>query len=187
MKKIFLILICILIVLPITSEDMDVKLMIPEDYGIEFPSGLHLDRLYFAIENPSGDLEILSESDIDLGYAYNTNGVVTIILLYYGNLSEPYSVAIVVDPGDGFKFSDPALGTFTIPITPSFSIPESIEETLSGRIFLNSNENRAELIVNPAGPINGERVANIMLNWTGGRDLLPGSYLAEISMALVSE
>lgn len=185
MKNIFLIFICILIVLPIVAEDMDVKLMIPEDYGIEFPSGLHLDRLYFAIENPSGDLEILSESDVDLGYAYN--GVVTIALLYYGNLSEPYSVAIVVDPGDGFKLSDSTLGTFTIPIDLSFSIPESMTEPLSGRIFLNSNENRAELIINPAGPINGERVANIMLNWTGGRELLPGSYLAEISMALVSE
>ena len=161
--------------------------MIPEDYGIEFPSGLHLDRLYFAIENSSGDLEILSESDVYLGQAYSMDGVVTIALLYYGNLSEPYSVSIVVDSGDGFKLNDPALGTFTIPINPSFSIPESTEETLSGRIFLNSNENRAELIVNPVGPINGEQVVDILLNWTGGRDLLPGSYLAEISMALVSE
>lgn len=187
MKRIFLMFVCILIVSSIVAEGMDVSLMIPEDYGVEFPSGLHLDRLYFAIKNSSGELEILSESDIDVGRAYDTDGVVTLSLLYYGNLSEPYSVDMVVDPGDGFKLNEPTLGTFTIPIDPSFSIPESTEEKLSGKILLNSNENRAELIVKPAGPINGEQVANIMLNWTGGRELLPGSYLAEISMALVSE
>ena len=48
------------------AENVDVTVIVPEDYGIDFPSALHIDRLYFAMENEQGDLELLTESDIDV-------------------------------------------------------------------------------------------------------------------------
>lgn len=168
------------------AENVDVTVMVPEDYGIDFPSALHIDRLYFAMENEQGDLELLTESDIDVGIVYSSFGTVNLSLLYYGNLSQPYSVQLAVNAGDGFRLEDNELGVFLIPISPVLSLPHLTNLSASD-VILSAEENKADLIINPVGPIQGDRVVDIALNWNGGRDLLPGLYTAEVSMTLISE
>ena len=92
--KIKLLIICLFIVNYLFSADVDVNLTIPEDYGIDFPSALHLDRLYFAVEGENGNLELLTESDLNIGVATSTFGSVNLCLLYYGNLANPYATRL---------------------------------------------------------------------------------------------
>ena len=122
--RIKMLIICLFIANCLFSADVDVNLTIPEDYGIDFPSALHLDRLYFAVEGENGNLELLTENDLNIGIATRTFGSVDLCLLYYGNLSKPYTVQLVVDAGDGFILMDSTQGEFTIPISPviSFSL-----------------------------------------------------------------
>ena len=107
-------------------------------------------------------------------------------LLYYGNLSQPYSVQLAVNAGDGFRLEDNELGVFLIPISPVLSLPHLTNLSASD-VILSAEENKADLIINPVGPIQGDRVVDIALNWNGGRDLIPGLYTAEVSMTLISE
>lgn len=185
-RTVLIISIFLLHLVGIYANDLDVSVSIPQDYGIDFPEGLHLDRLYLAMENPAGELELLTESDIFVGLVHDTFGSVNLCLLYYGNLSQPYSVQLVIDAGEGFCLVDSTLGVFTIPVLPQISLPRLISLT-EGNIILSAEENKANLVINPTGPVRGERVADIALNWNGGRNLLPGVYTAEISMVLISE
>ena len=73
-KGILMILISLLTIVASYASDVDVTISVPEDYGIDFPAGLNLDRLYIAMENEKGDIEILTESDIDVGVAYDGDG-----------------------------------------------------------------------------------------------------------------
>lgn len=185
-KGILMILISLLTIVASYASDVDVTISVPEDYGIDFPAGLNLDRLYIAMENEKGDIEILTESDIDVGVAYDAIGSVDLCLLYYGNLSQPYAVQLTVDAADGFILKDEKFGTFTIPISPVITMPQ-LTSFSTADVVLSAEDNQADLIVYPSGPIRGERVADITLNWNGGRDLLPGFYMADISMSLISE
>ena len=169
------------------ASDIDVSISVPEDYGIDFPTALHLDRLYFAMENEKGELELLTEADINVGVAYQPFGSVDLCLLYYGNLSQPYVVQLVIDADDGFLLENAEPGTFVIPISPVISLPQLTGGLATSDVLLSAEENKADLIVNPVGPVQGERVVDIALNWNGGRDLLPGVYTADISMMLISE
>lgn len=184
--KIKLLIICLFIVNYLFSADVDVNLTIPEDYGIDFPSALHLDRLYFAVEGENGNLELLTESDLNIGVATSTFGSVNLCLLYYGNLANPYAVQLVVDAGEGFILLDSTQAEFTIPISPVVSQPQLTNLTATD-VLLSAEENKADLVINPIGPIQGERVVDIALNWNGGRELLPGLYTADVSMMLISE
>ena len=187
MKRAFILLFLTFIVLEIASADyLDVVTTVPEDFGIVFPEAIHLDRLYFAMANEEGELELITEPDIDAGILWGDTGSMEISLLYYGNLAEPYAVDVYTDVGDGFRLATEGFGTYIIPITPVFSMPELTEGVLA-TVSLSEEEDSAALIIRPSGPIRGGRVLDLVLNWEGGRDLLPGDYVADISIALMSE
>ena len=187
MKKLLIVITFIFFSVIIHASDIDVSISVPEDFGIDFPSALHLDRLYFAIENSAGEFELLNEAYIDAGFAYGPFGSVNLSLLYYGNLSQPYTVQLVIDAGEGFIFESKGADAPSIPIIPVISLPQLTGGLTASDVLLSVEENKADLVINPVGPVQGERVVDIALNWNGGRDLLPGVYTADISMMLISE
>ena len=185
MKKILLIMVCLLFIpFLLSAEDMEkpmvIRTRIPEDYAVSYPSGaMRMDHLVFELQLETGT-EALIENNGAFSLSFLESGVnaLGLSLLYYGNQSEEYSALIHVDAGDGWVGK---MGNKYIPMSVIFKDPEY---PVDGINVKEVGEGIIEMSVLPQGPRNGVEFASLLFEWSVDDDAWAGEYEAIVNISL---
>ena len=185
MKKILLIMVCLLFIpFLLSAEDMEkpmvIRTRIPEDYAVSYPSGaMRMDHLVFELQLET-ETEALIENNGAFSLSFLESGVsaLELSLLYYGNQSEEYSALIHVDAGDGWVGKR---GNRSIPMNVIFNTPEYAVEGITVKEV---GKGIMEMTVLPQGPRNGVEFASLLFEWCVDSDAWAGEYEAIVNISL---
>lgn len=186
MKKLFLLLFLLLLLTTLAATDMNTQELIlettvPENYGIHVPDdALKLDQFLFEFNTKEGISELLTDSRFSVG-SFDELDMQSFTLIYYGNLSNSYSVLVRVD-STGFEKNGQAPST--IPVNISFSEPEDKPEDIT--IVDDEEYGTCSIVIPPSGPRRGVEVVNLNIGWDSQRDILPGRYEMTLNIELLS-
>ena len=178
MKLIYL-LIMILASIPLSAvPESKISLVtdIPEDYGIEFPEAVHIDHLYFGVEENPTERDFIRLPIIEVG---NTSGGDTgyyrLNLYYFGNMSGAYDVKLSAESVGGFRLAGSTAES--IPLDVRFEIPEVLQDSFDVEI---NPDGSAQIAISPEGPVRGREVVNMVFSWDAGGNAVPGEYVADV-------
>ena len=165
----------------LAENSMQLTIDIPEDYGIEVPKDvLRLDRFVFGYEI-GGERRLVPASNLDLDFDQLHGNRMTFTLLFYGNITTGYQVAIATDPGLGWTRT---VGgeQISIPMETEWAVSE---DAVSG-IAVNQNtpDGTVAISIPPQGPVQGIPVADVSFIWGDQAGMIPGTYYADISFTL---
>ena len=187
MKKILLMIFILVIALPLSAAVDDTHTItleteIPEDWAIEFPNALHLDKLFFAEINVGDDYTLLVHSDLDFGISRGGRETRRLVILFYGNPAQTYDVELASRSDAGFVHEEMKDEGYQFPLNIEFQVPEFIPDGVG--IEISEDKTRAFLTVDPNGPISGLRVLDMVFSWDGENILVPGVYNADVELLL---
>lgn len=177
MKKLIVLILFVIIIIPLNAEMLEFGFHITDDYGVVYPDDvLHLDRFVFEIETEDGEKELLRSRYFDLGsFDGFRDDKFSIRFLYYGNLSYPYDVRIEGETGNGFVGEQ-----MQFPVDISFKSISTDEHISVEEI----GENNVQITVFPAGLMTGVPAVEMLLDWENGPNALPGSYNLNLWLTL---
>ena len=187
MNKILLMIFILVIALPLSAAVDDTHTItleteIPEDWAIEFPNALHLDKLFFAEINVGDDYSLLVHSDLDFGISRGGRETRRLVILFYGNPAQTYDVELTSRSDAGFVHEEMKDEGYQFPLNIEFQVPEFIPDGVG--IEISEDKTRAFLTVDPNGPISGLRVLDMVFSWDGENILVPGVYNADVELLL---
>ena len=161
------------------DEKLTFAARVPEDYGVYKPSeALSIDK--FVLELMRGNT-LITDENVFLGSISEFRNGVGFSMLYYGNLGYDYDVKISVDATSGFVMhKDDEI--YTIPVEVSYQEPKELHEGIT--VSSDPINNSMGVHVAPVGPLHGERVLDVFLEWDGSRDLVPGIYQADVDITI---
>lgn len=162
-----------------TEKPMKIRTIIPEDYGVSFPSNSFLiDHIALEMKFEVGT-ESLIENNGSFSLSQLVSGVnmLQLSLLYYGNQSEEYSTLIRIEVGDGWQGNNDVNIPMQVEINKSDYLDEGFEVREVGNGLIN-------LKVFPHGPRNGVEFANVNFIWNVDGNAMAGEYEANINISL---
>ena len=164
------------------AETLSISTVIPDDFGIQFPAdALMLDRFAFELWTADGNNGLVYSDRIDIDDYVEQDGSLSLVALYYGNLSYVYKVQLVAKCFSGWRNSVSQQDT-SIPIKVDI-IPIVESDDV---VFCSCMDDAAFIEVLPAGPQRGIPVAEIELSWNDARDVVPGNYYANLCLEVVA-
>lgn len=185
MKKIFVLMVVFVSAVSVAlfaendEARINMELIVPEDYGVFIPENvLRLDRLIFATEIADNEYRLL-ERNVDVFTSLVDEDGFTVTLIYYGNLSTPYTVTLDASSA-GFAMRQ---GDRLIPIDLAFRSPDTPSDQIVTD-FVSGGE--ITFTVLPGGPVTGEAAAVLDVSWPKQANLVPGIYEAVIDIRLTS-
>lgn len=189
MRRMIIPMLLLMAALPLAGAVSDthtitLQTVIPEDWAVVFPHALHIDNLFFAEDDIGENYKLISHSDVDAGVTSEDGESMRVVLLYYGNPAEKYSIELSVNSDSGFVSEDVKDEEHQFPVTISFEEPEIKPDD----VFINISEDktRAAVEIEPTGPISGLRVLDMVFSWDGEKILRPGNYKADIELSMVT-
>ena len=185
MKRLFLILLLAISALSFVSannKDMQLNIVVPEDFGVEFPANaVRLDRFVFEISVTEGQKQLLDSWVFPIGVVEDNFGYREITLLYYGNPSKAYDVVLNFDISEMTLNGEP-LGD-SIPFWMEFERSEDADDDIS--VIEDSESNSVSVHIPSAGIRLGVPVVDIRFYWDISGSVLPGDYAAELNIELL--
>lgn len=166
-------------------KSLEVATVVPVDYGVLFPAdGLHVDRLYLALEKNGGDRTFLTTDDtfLDTGLITSHPNGLVFEFLFYGNLDSDYTVEVSADGGRGFVLQGRDI-EYNIPLDISFSEPDELPEGVTLDI---RDDVTAVMNVRTLGAESALEVLNLNLSWVDSPDSIAGEYMADLSVKLTT-
>lgn len=165
------------------TQSLVLETFVPENYGINVPDeALKLDQFVFEFESESGIGEILTDSRFSIGNFENSY-MQEFTLLYYGNLSQDYSVRISADTGEGFILQS-AESEDSIPVLVKFEEPDDKPEDIV--VVCDEEYARASVFIPSGKQRRGVEALDMVVLWTDAMDLLPGKYDLTVDIELLS-
>lgn len=183
MKKLLLILISLLLVMPVIFAEelsLDVAVNVPDDYQVNKPTdAISIDHFVLELEEDSSAEKVLDNRNIEIG---NIEDVLedgfNISFLYYGNLSDKYTIKLKNSIARLFTSE---YGSQVIPLEIMFLEADHPSENIQYDFM---DEDEAVITILPTGPVNGMEVFKIHLALSDTPAVLPGEYTASLVLEL---
>lgn len=179
MRKILFLLILSALLSSLSAEkELKFIAVVPEDYGVFIPDDVIMfDKLAISISSKNESDFLLAQDQLYMGEIMNSEQTsIDFSMLYYGNLGVPYEVEIAIDPGEGwYMWNQDELQT--LPISVGYSKPEDIDDSVSISEEINGS---VYATVMPTGPKSALPIVDVTMTWEGPRDLIPGTFQADL-------
>ena len=170
------------------SNTLHIVAEVPENFGVSFPEkAIRFGDFVFEVK-----LDVTTDFELDGkdGRALVTSDTISIgeiqpgadsfnfTLVYYGNLSKPYSSEILIDPNIVWFLESDQL-VVDVPIRVTLTKSERCDGDI---ICISSRDGQTYIEIPPSGPRDGIPVVDVSVEWDGGYDLKPGKYTTELKL-----